>query len=171
VRAEIKLRDPKAANPTPKVESAWVIVGPPDFAPSIHNVVSMYDLVFGLTSPAPAKTSFTRHVFPVLLRATQMYWVELRAHSGHAPASTGGFLRPDQFKLLKDNDATPGSDARDARETVFGKLRDPATGGGGNMPKLFGPLTLTPVQYEHFRRWSEGTFDADWDDKWQGLPP
>jgi hypothetical protein len=30
------------------VESAWVIVGPPDFAPAIGNVVSLYDLLWDL---------------------------------------------------------------------------------------------------------------------------
>lgn len=33
-----------------KVEPAWVLCGPPDFAPHIHNVVSLYDLLFDVAA-------------------------------------------------------------------------------------------------------------------------
>jgi hypothetical protein len=178
VNANIQLR---ADGSTPPVEAARILVGPPDFAPAINNIVSMYDLLYDLATQLPpnvrltppATVSFTRDIFPVLLRASQMYWVENRAHARHAPGTKGGFMDPALFDLLKDNNATVGSPARKQREAVFGKLRNPAGGGTAtmDMPKLNGGLTLTPTQYAHFRLWSAGTFDADWNPAWQGFPP
>jgi hypothetical protein len=59
---------------------AWVIVAPPDFAPSIDGIVTLYDLVRevavkrGWIQP-PAQPSFRRHIFPILRRATDLRWV------------------------------------------------------------------------------------------------
>jgi hypothetical protein len=38
---------------TEKAESAWVIVGPPDFAPGIGNVVSLYDTIWDISVRTP----------------------------------------------------------------------------------------------------------------------
>jgi hypothetical protein len=38
---------------TEKAESAWVIVGPPDFAPGIGNVVSLYDTIWDVSVRTP----------------------------------------------------------------------------------------------------------------------
>ena len=73
--------------------------------------------------------------------------------------------------LLQDNNSTLGSPARRHRQAVFAKLRNPAGGGAGTMPKLNGGVTLTPTQYERLRVWSLGAFNSDWDLTWDGSPP
>jgi hypothetical protein len=175
VGAEIVLR---ADGARPAVEPARVIIGPPDFAPAINNIVSMYDLIYDLSTRLPAgvrlvvptTVSFTRDIFPVLMRAAQMYWVDRHARDGHAPGMRGAFMEPARLNLLRDNNPTPESPARRLREAVFRRLRSPA-GGAGDMPDLNGGVTLTPTQYERFRLWSLGTFDADWNPAPDGFPP
>jgi len=68
----------------------------------------------------------------------------------------------------KPNAGGPGEP--NAREVVFRRLRNPATGKGGDMPKLPAKLvndvvataTLTSVQYAKMKRWAAGDFTADW---------
>ena len=59
---------------------AWIIVAPPDFAPEIRGVVTLYDVIrqvgvdhFGL--PVPDKPSFDEHIAPLIRRTSQLRWV------------------------------------------------------------------------------------------------
>lgn len=61
------------------VAPAWVVCGPPDFAPDIEGVVTLYDILrdvqrahFGVTLPVP---SFTKDIYPILRRAAGLRWV------------------------------------------------------------------------------------------------
>jgi hypothetical protein len=164
----------------PPVEPAWVVVGVPRFAYPIVSVVTMYDVAYDLAvshfGVEPLRdVSFTADIYPILQRAVFLQWADPDARRGHGPTGPANFLNPGQFALLRDNDSTPGSAARRAREHVFSHLKNP-NGGGGDMPYLIGPpspeapnadgLTVTRHQYERFRRWSSGDFLADW----QGEP-
>ena len=63
-----------------KAEAGWVIVAPPDFAPGIHGLVTLYDVLrqvgirdFGLhVEPVP---SFAEDIYPLLKRAADLRWV------------------------------------------------------------------------------------------------
>jgi hypothetical protein len=62
------------------VDPAWVVVAPPNYAPELHSVRTMYDLLFDvyvksgwLTVPQPV--SFARHVLPLLQRMSGLQWV------------------------------------------------------------------------------------------------
>ena len=161
VRATIKL---KHGGTQPPVEPAWVLVGVSRFAEPISAIVTMYDLAYDMATklPAPntltppAQVSFTRDIYPVLFRVVMMQWVIQTARAAHSGATGGNFLNPAIFNLLKDNNATPGSPARVAREHVNDKLRPP-----GNMPDLFN-LQLTDTQRAQFKSWAAGNFAADW---------
>jgi hypothetical protein len=149
----------------PPVESAWAVVGVAAFAQPIVGIVSLYDLAYDIAVQhfgliPPPEVSFTRDIFPVLERPVLMQWVDADARRGHGPGAPGDFLGV-LFDLLRNNDPTLGSDARKARERVFARLKTPAGGGPGDMPRLNG-LSLTKRQYELFRRWSIGDFLADW---------
>jgi hypothetical protein len=161
-------------------DPAWVIVGPPDFAPPLGNIVSLYDIVYDAAHTlfqvhydpelAAGSPSFARHVYPILRRVVELFWVELSA-SGHAPGAPGYFFDPVQFKLLKDNNADPTSPARQRREAILKRVRKP-DGTGGNMPRLKPELDtnrqprLTAVQYDVLEHWARGQFD----NTWQGGP-
>lgn len=141
VSATIKIR---ATGATPAVTGAWVIVAPPKFAPHQDSVITLYDRVFqamvdGGFAAAPAATSYTRDVFPILQRATDTRWVE----------SIGAFPHAWTHPVI----STP------LREAIFNRLKQ----AGGNMPPLNGSDgQLTPVQFAHMQRWKDNNFTNDW---------
>jgi hypothetical protein len=139
VRASLTLR---ADGSTPAVEGAWVITAPPKFAPHQDSPVTLYDRVLqhmidlGLL-PAPAGTSYTQDVYPILQRARDMRWVEgiFGAHTWPDPVTSQPLV-----------------------DAIFARLR-PA----GDMPLLNGgDSELTPTQQAHMQRWQAGTYSADW---------
>ena len=59
----------------------------------------------------------------------------------------------------------PGAPA--LRQRIFGELRHPADDGGGDMPMLLSDTeeqneTVTRVQYDMMKKWSDGDFVNDW---------
>src|SRR5215212_3431558 len=146
VTATIKLR---ADNSTPAVAGAWVIVGPPKFAPHQQSVITLYDrvlhaMISGNLISAPTTTSYTKDVFPILQRARDTKWVEeiFGVHSWPDPITSD---------LL--------------RNAIFNRLKVPG-GGGGDMPQLndsgTGDDRLTGTQYGHMQRWHDNMFTNDW---------
>lgn len=97
---------------------SWVIVAPPDFAPGINAIVTLYDIAFqaaidkGTLKPDPVP-SFKRHIKPLIERASSLTWVN-------------NFAR---WKDLTNADwnalADPGAGNAQARFLVAKRLRDP----------------------------------------------
>ena len=181
VRATIRLN---GSDDTIEAEPAWVIVAPPDFAPAIESVVTLYDVVYNIMSrsvdPSLAVTkdtvvSFSRDIYPILKRVSTLHWVSNVASSGHGPGNRMHFLS--RISALAQNS---GDAAARLRSGIFKKLRTP-TGAGGNMPKLPASLTetgvinesvaLTECQYERMRKWAAGTFEPDWPESGTLPPP
>jgi hypothetical protein len=164
---------------TAQADSAWLIVAPPDFAPGIGNVVTLYDLMLDLVvrqfAFAPHifasgafntnhKPSFTNDIYPILNRASQQGWVNRPAHLLHMNAMLSNF---DDLSVVPASGNDPH---QQLREKIFDKLRDPDNPSStGNMPRLFGDgvvnpvgLTLRPLHYFFMRQWKEGKFIGDW---------
>ncbi len=137
-----------------QADGAWVIVGPPKFAPPIDNVITLYDrltqvfVTAGSITP-PAAPSYTKDIYPILSRATTTSAVRSSAQGHHA------WVHPV---------IGPGT-----RSVIFGRLTTPT--GVVDMPSLNqGPLNdgrLTPTQYGLMEKWKDGTFTNDW----TGVPP
>jgi hypothetical protein len=141
---------------------AWVVVGSPRFAPPIDSVITLYDVlvqvaVDKLGLKLPAKPSFTKDIYPILQRAMNMTWVSAMVASAHAHATLAGVIPP------------PGTPA--ARAAIFGRLRNPNDGSGGDMPMIhsdnfnFRPSDNQPVtktQYSIMTKWKNGNFVNDW---------
>lgn len=162
---------------------ARVIVGPPDYAPPIDNIISLYDVAEDVATrlpaaagplPGPAQqgVSFARHIYPILKRVARIHWVTNSADGGHAPGSGGDFLRPSFLALLRDPDPSQALEAFEARNGVFSRLRPPPGSGVPSgvlrdMPDLREEidtgreLSLTLLQFERMRRWALGNFDPD----------
>lgn len=154
----------KADGRVVRAMGAWVICGPPDFAPDIGNVITLYDTLLQaavdqLGHKLPARPSFTRDVFPILERAMQMTWVSKMVSSVHAHRTLAAVIPP------------PGS--RAARAAVADRLRSPASRPGtetkSDMPMLWsdyypakGNQPLTTLQYQIMAKWKVGTFVNDW---------
>src|SRR5262249_4172545 len=91
VTAEVVLATGKAKKPA--VKPAWVIVAPPDFAPGIMNLVTLYDTLYdlavtrglaakGVVPAPPARPSYPRHILPILQRVMAYQWVNRFARQG-----------------------------------------------------------------------------------------
>ena len=177
-----------SAKGTEDAVPAWVIVGPPDFAPPIENIVTLYDAIYDVglrfckLDPAifdpntnqfrsQFTPSFENDVYPILARAFNYRWVYDNNSPPMAPTfhtSMGGA----SLTALSTPPAAGNDPNLSSRQTIFHRLRNPNAGQNnnfpGNMPKLHSDLgdgpqgalkfTLTITQFEIMRRWAEGQF-------------
>ena len=139
---------------------AWVIVGPPKYAPPIYNITTLYDILLQVAVDKlglllPAKPSFTKDVYPILQRAINMQWVSGMVGSVHAHQTLGAVIPP------------PGVPA--ARAAIFDRLRNPNDGSGGDMPMIHSDnfpapdnQPVTKTQYSIMKKWKDGNFVNDW---------
>ena len=149
---------------------AWLIVGPPDFAPPIRSIVTMYDLLYNMAVKefnANPKLfdnvtggfrddyePFTAEVYPILQSANDFQWVIASAAGHHNWDYTALAQKPFQTGA----GVLPGF--------IFSKLRHPdhwkQRHDDGLMPRIIGDgdegtaLTLTAAQYHILRQWSHG---------------
>ena len=170
VTATVKLRD---TNQTIEAAGAWVIVGPPNFAPAIDSIITLYDVLLQVAVDKlglilPDRPSFTRDIYPILNRATKLRWVSKLAGSAHQ--TLAGAIPP------------PGPDA--LRDAIFQRLRNPNDGSGADMPMIWSDnyrtqparggarrlmadheaenQPVTKVQYLMMKQWKDGEFINDW---------
>ena len=154
------------ANPIP-VLPAWVLCSPPDFAPTIDTITTLYDVLFEVAVnkgflTAPTKPSFTNDIFPILHRVEALMPVNQSVSSGH-------------FSFAA---AFPPGGTVAARTAIFNRLRDPNNINGpvsANMPLLWddnndGKLTISKLQYTAMQKW-KGVEGTDWTNDWTGAPP
>lgn len=145
---------------------AWLIVGPPDFAPPVHNFVTLYDVAFDVAVnkgwiAIPQTVSFVRHIEPVLMSAVGYASVNSVANIGHGLGNPGDFLS--MMVVLADPTAP-----QQLRKSIFNRLRNPAdppSMSPQKMPRLHsgsdGVLPLPPSKYEMLKRWVDGQFVND----------
>jgi L-Lysine epsilon oxidase N-terminal/L-lysine epsilon oxidase C-terminal domain len=126
-------------------EPAWVVVGPPDFAPGIDAAVSLYDIAFqaaidkAAVQPA-TRPSFTRHIRPLIERTLALRWVD-DEWDRYAQA-----LPVDWDKL-----ADPSPAARAARLQMRGRVERPGLAAFG----------LPSFIQTYLAQWVDGDFDSD----------
>ncbi|MFI9203156.1 LodA/GoxA family CTQ-dependent oxidase [Streptomyces sp. NPDC053048] len=173
VTAEVRID----GRPVP-VDPAWVVVAPPNYAPELKSVRTMYDLmrdtfVAAGTLAPPRRVSFTREVLPLLRRLCDLQWVNrgFAAHFGHAGREH--LLAPDRLARLAD----PHPRHAELRQQIWATMREtdrdglspvpwPAIYGDAMSVRAVSPrqhLTLTRLQYRLLARWAAGDFDADHD--------
>ena len=81
------------------VTGAWVVVAPPNYAPGIQSVVTMYDVIFEAATYLtpelrPARPSFTRMIYPLFERLVQNQWVNAGFLRDFGWGSPSDFLAP-----------------------------------------------------------------------------
>src|SRR5215212_127531 len=106
------------------VEHAWVVVAPPDYAPGIMAVVTMYDVIAEASaqidpSVRPRVPSFTKHVAPIFVRLVQNQWVN--AGFGKLFGSGSALDLESLLPTLGDNSEF----ARPLRQQLFARFRGP----------------------------------------------
>jgi hypothetical protein len=168
-----------AGRPIP-VEPAWVVVAPPNYAPDLISIQTMYDVLFDTYQtqwiepfdPRKRPPSFTEHIYPMLRRFCDMQWVNYGFHVQFGWGAPNDFLRPSYFAKL----TSAGQEYAEVRRQVFNMFRNPAsqTLDVDGWPQLYGDdmdipstgprqyLALTQTQYTILHYWAEGNFKADW---------
>jgi hypothetical protein len=161
------------------VDPAWAVVAPPNYAPEIVSVQTMYDVMYdaykGLFKLGGDKVSFTQHIFPLLSQFCQAQWVNYGFFVQFGHRGPNDFHRPDYFCKL----ASAAPEFTEVRRQVFNLFRNPDYKliDIDGWPQVYGddmtaPLTdarglmaITRTQYDHLRKWSKGDFEADWEEK------
>ena len=166
-------------------ESAWVLSAPPDYAPNVVGVRTLYDLLNDLYIQAewldfPETLSFRHHVYPILHRLTGLGWVNKGYEVQFGLSGPYPFSAPDFVARLASN----GKESAELRRQVFHNFRDPAGdnpdqlswawlyGDAMEVPAGDSPrqnAAVSPTQYRILKLWAAGVFESDWDEPYE--PP
>jgi hypothetical protein len=160
-----------------EAESAWVVVAPPNYAPGIQSVVTLYDVIFEVATKleprrAPPRPSFARQIYPLLARHVDEQWVNAGMLRDFGWGAPGSFLEPSVLARLADL----SSGSRFIRQEVFERFRDAAYRRQefGALPPYYGDavafppisprqwMAVLPLQYRWLEQWAAGDFEADW---------
>ena len=156
---------------------AWVVVGPPNYGPSLatgyrtlYDVMTQTMIDLGLLSP-PATVSFLGDIYPLFDRLSQLQWVNHGMLDRYGWQSPEDFLDPTVVARLAD----PSPENEPFRRALFDRFRNPAyaTFQPEALPPLYGDavaipansprdwLAVTDVQYANLARWADGDFVDD----------
>jgi hypothetical protein len=173
VTAEVRI-----AGETIPVEPAWVASAPPNYAPDLLAVRTLYDLIYDVhvregRLSRPEVVSFRDHVFPILRRMCELQWVNagFAAQFGHG--APNHFLDPRLLAHL----ANPVEEFNELRRTVTNTFRHPERDliSLAPWPWIYGDamdiatttprknVSLSDTQLWVLERWARGDFAADWD--------
>lgn len=160
------------------VESAWVVVAQPDFAPGVIGWRTLYDLLIDTYTDcgwlrAPDTVSFSRDVLPVLQRLSGLQWVNKGFASLFGHGAPMDFSNPQLLAKLARNDESYSH----LRRSVFNAFRaaDNSVHEPRTWPWLYGDtfggddelagnhLAPSLQRSELLRRWAQGKFVNDWD--------
>jgi hypothetical protein len=162
---------------------AWVLCPPPDFAPAITNVVTLYDTLLQvaiekLNIKLPSVPSYTKDIYPILTNAGNVKWVSMMLWQMHAMGHTNHLKNESKHTSL-DNFIKHPITNTNVSQTIFDKLTDPhhpLDGDDNDMPMLwsdyydkkkrkngkFRNFTLCKWQYDYLKKWKNGDFKNDW---------
>lgn len=147
VTASITLPNGKKIAVDKPKDAAWVIVGPPKYAPGVYPFVSLYDVMREVAVDQKwmrddADVTYYRDIYPLLARVADLAWVNHEAQRGHGYDKRGNFraasdgARPPAAPSPHGNPgsmatmlasralAAPDGDASN-RARIFGRIRNP----------------------------------------------
>jgi hypothetical protein len=155
------------------VEHGWVVVAPPDYAPGVQAVITMWDVIRDACLPLdpslrPAKPSFQNDIGPLLDRLAQNQWV----NAGFGEMWGSGGVDGLSMTTLSET----AEFARALREKLFSQFRDPSFEviDDDAIPPVYGDsmniiptdprqwYAVTKLQYEMLRQWAAGDFVGGW---------
>jgi hypothetical protein len=160
------------------VDSAWVIVAPPNYAPDVVGWRTLHDLLVDTfveagMLPAPATTSFTRDILPIFRRLTGLQWV----NQGFATAFGKGTASDFEDSAVVARLADPLQNGLHQRLFDFFRhgAKDNASAKDRRLwPMIYGDafgsfadsrsenLPLGGVRELHLKRWVAGDYVNDW---------
>lgn len=157
------------------VMGAWVAVAPPNYAPALKTVRTLYDVMFdrglrfGWFKP-PEKVTFCEHIRPIFERLSALQWVN------QGFASVFGADAPYDASALMERLADSSKPNKEFRQQIFSHFRPPPIDGqtadhslwpyfyGDNMDQpasVRSMAGLTETQFGWLRAWSEGEVAND----------
>jgi hypothetical protein len=160
------------------VDPAWVVVAPPNYAPDVVGVRTMYDLLYDTYVQCgwiafPQPVSFSRHILPLLERLAGLQWVN------HGFATRFGFGGSEHFleRGYLERLSSPFPEHAELRQQIWAAFRQWERDGESPVPWpwLYGDsMSLPPVserqhtmltvtQLSLLERWAAGDFEADLD--------
>ena len=181
------------------VEGAWIAVGPPNYAPALKTVRTLYDLIYDRMvawqlAEGPDKVSFQRQIRPIFERLTGLQWV----NQGFASYFGAGTPFDASQLLIRLADASDGN--AEYRQAIYTQFRNPgktASKTGAQLGKLLWPpfygdaldslstptaqtpdpsltvpqglASLSSLQLGWLQKWAAGNFVSDLDLHYQ--PP
>lgn len=173
------------------VEGAWVVTAPPNYAPDIVSVQTMFDVITDALSGmyiAPKKQpSFQGDLLPLFQQFSQNQWVNQGFYVAYGFKQPYDFTAPEFIRRLavvtKDADGKVTDEYAEYRRQIFNYFRDPQGkqiepqrwpwmyGDNMNVPATTanGYFTVTGTLYGYLQQWVKGNFAQDWDPVWQ--PP
>ena len=158
------------------VDPAWVVVGPPNYAPALNaDCCTLFDVVTQTMLDVgwvqqPQEVNFFADIFPILQRLADLQWVNQGILNRY------GWKSPEEFMSVEYlNRLTDGSESnRPFREALFARFRNPnyetLQAGLDMLPPFYGDaITLPPktprsflavqrFQYEALQKWAAGHF-------------
>ncbi len=165
------------------VEPAWVITAPPDYAPQVKAIRTLYDLLYDLYVrqdwlAGPVQISFSRDVYPILKRLTGLQWVNQGfavqfGHGGNNDFEDANFID----KLASKPTLGEYDLYAELRLQVLNSFRNPSNADGNPLPWpwIYGDAVeikgsasprqnsaITSTQYKMLQRWAHGDFADDW---------
>jgi hypothetical protein len=166
------------------VEGAWVVTAPPNYAPDVIGIRTLYDLLVNLYvqnswMESPARPSFTNDVYPILRRMSGLQWVNQGFATQFGHGAPTDFEKPGHVARLARDPKAGGYDTwGELRRQVFNAFRPPVPTDDNPTPWPWeygdaeGPpspadapgqyLSLSPTQYHWLQQWADGQFVADW---------
>ncbi len=155
---------------------AMVAVTPPNFAPGLRGVVTMYDVVMnlfyqeGILTP-PATVEFWRDIHPIFDRLVENQAVNEGIYFMFGQNSPGDLNDPALLSRLQSNDPSHLT----LRQYIFKQFRDPndTLRRDAKQPPFYGDafgdfndtplvnLSVTVTQYAQLQQWADGNFKDD----------
>lgn len=165
-----------------EVEPAWIVSAPPNYAPGVKSVRTMYDLLSDLYIEAqwiaaPATPSFRHEIYPILQRLSSLQWVNqgFAAQFGHR--GPHDFENLSYAAELSRRGANTKAD-QELRRRIARSFRV-AEGGDGNQlpwPWIYGDAmearpagpsprqnaAISRTQLQVLELWVTGDYKDDW---------
>lgn len=166
------------------VSPAWVVTAPPNYAPDVIGVRTMYDLMFDVfiqdgRLTFPSQISFTKHIYLILYRLSNLQWVNRGFAIQYGPSRPNNFLNPEYIAKLAAKDSGKEDAVREMRRQICNTFRNFERDGSSPVPWpwLYGDamnippantprqnVAITQTQQRILQLWVEGKFESDWDE-------
>jgi hypothetical protein len=162
-----------------RVDPAWVVVAPPDYAPLQKSVRTMWDLMRDVAIQAkllsaPGRPSFQNDIRPLFERLSHLQWVNAGFAAAFGWQAPNNLATPEWLLRLSQNNQND----RELRRTICNQFRVQSRdswaaqpwpwsyGDAMSIPPAQTPrqnASLTDTQLAMLQKWADGDFEPDYD--------